>query len=278
MDQYAVFGHPIAHSRSPQIHRMFAQQTQENLEYQAILAPLEGFAASWRTFVAQGGCGANVTVPFKQEALSVCDTLSTRAQQAQAVNTLIVDQQSGQVQGDNTDGVGLVRDIQTHLNYSLANKRVLILGAGGAVRGIIQPLLEQGVHTLHIANRTPQKAQALVVAFTGPLSASALDTLDQMAAFDVVINATSASLSGQMPTLPASLLTTKSLAYDLVYSAQATPFMQWAQQAGAGQVADGLGMLVEQAAEAFYLWRQVRPHSAPVLAALRAQLSANQGK
>lgn len=275
MDQYAVFGHPIAHSRSPQIHQMFAQQTQENLEYRAILAPLEGFAASWRAFVAQGGQGANVTVPFKQEAVRVCDTLSTRAQEAQAVNTLIVDAKTGQVHGDNTDGVGLVRDIQSHLKYALANKRVLILGAGGAVRGIIQPLLAQGVQSLHIANRTPHKAQALVEAFAGPLSASALDDLEQMAAFDVVINATSASLSGAMPLLPTRLLTAESLAYDLVYSAQATPFMQRAQQAGAGQIADGLGMLVEQAAEAFYLWRQVRPQSAPVLAALRAQLSAD---
>lgn len=276
-DQYAVFGNPIAHSQSPQIHTWFAQQTNQPLQYAAILAPADDFEASATAFFAKGGLGANVTVPFKLDALVFADKLSPRARRAGAVNTLQKGK-NGEIYGDNTDGVGLVRDLTNNLGFSLAGKKVLLLGAGGAARGVIEPLLNAGIAQLKIANRTPEKAQQLVQVFhvleTGiTLTSGNWASLDGEQ-YDLVINATSSSLSGDLPPLPNGLLTQKSLAYDLMYSKEPTPFMLWAQQQGAAQTADGLGMLVEQAAEAFFLWRQVRPETQPVLQRLKQRIQA----
>lgn len=275
MDHYAVFGNPIAHSKSPQIHRWFAEQTGQQLEYQALLAPVDDFEGSARQFFEQGGLGANVTVPFKLDALVFCDQLSPRARRAGAVNTLQKGK-NNEIYGDNTDGVGLVRDLTGQLGFNLKNKRVLLLGAGGASRGVVEPLLKAGVAKLKIANRTPEKAQQLVQIFHGlqpdaELSAGNWASLAG-SQYDLILNATSASLSGDLPPLPDGLLASGALAYDLMYARQPTPFMEWANQQGAAKVADGLGMLVEQAAEAFFLWRQVRPDTAPVLQRLRQQL------
>ncbi|MFK7160738.1 shikimate dehydrogenase [Marinospirillum sp. MEB164] len=275
MDQYAVFGHPIAHSRSPEIHAWFAAQTHQDLEYRAILAPLDDFEGCARAFFAAGGCGANVTVPFKLDALVFCDQLSQRARLAGAVNTLWKDAQ-GQIHGDNTDGIGLVRDITQQLGVSLAGKKVLLLGAGGAARGAIEPLLKAGVRHLTIANRTLSKAQQLITLFHGVESPAGRQACswEGLAGeqFDLVVNATSASLQGELPPLPEGLLGPQSMAYDMMYAAQPTPFMRWAQQQGATRVADGLGMLIEQAAEAFFLWRGVRPPTAEIRSLLRRQL------
>ncbi|GLR63267.1 shikimate dehydrogenase [Marinospirillum insulare] len=272
LDQYAVFGNPIAHSKSPQIHTWFAQQTNQQLEYSAILAPEDDFEASAKSFFASGGLGANVTVPFKLDALVFADTLSPRARRAGAVNTLQKGK-NNQIYGDNTDGVGLVRDLTNNLGFSLADKKVLLVGAGGAARGVIEPLLNAGVAQLKIANRTPEKAQQLVKIFHGLQPETQLTSGNwaslEANQFDLIINATSSSLAGDLPPLPDHLFTQQSLAYDLMYSQQATPFMLWAKQQGATQVADGLGMLVEQAAEAFFLWRQVRPKTKLVLERLR---------
>ncbi len=272
LDQYAVFGNPIAHSKSPQIHTWFAQQTKQSLEYTAILAPEDDFEASAKSFFARGGLGANVTVPFKLDALVFADTLSPRARRAGAVNTLQLGKNK-QIYGDNTDGVGLVRDLTNNLGFSLAGKKVLLVGAGGAARGVIEPLLNAGIAQLKIANRTPEKAQQLVKIFHGLQPETQLSSSNWAALeanqFDLIINATSSSLAGDLPPLPDHLFSKQSLAYDLMYSQQPTPFMLWAKQQGATQVADGLGMLVEQAAEAFFLWRQVRPATQAVLEKLR---------
>lgn len=272
LDQYAVFGNPIAHSQSPQIHTWFAEQTDQKLEYRAILAPEDNFEASATEFFAKGGMGANVTVPFKLDALVFADQLSPRARRAGAVNTLQKGK-NNEIYGDNTDGVGLVRDLTNNLNFSLAGKRVLLLGAGGASRGVIEPLLSAGVAQLKIANRTPKKAQQLVQIFLSLQPDTQLTSGNwaslEGSQYDLILNATSASLTGDVPPLPEGLFTEQSLAYDLMYSKQPTPFMLWAKQQGATQVADGLGMLVEQAAEAFYLWRQVRPEIPVVLDRLR---------
>ncbi len=271
-DQYVVIGNPIAHSKSPRIHQLFAAQTNQHLGYETLLAPLDGFAASVRNFIAAGGRGANVTVPFKEEAFRLASELSPRARAAGAVNTLRFDSNGG-IYGDNTDGTGLVRDITVNLRRSLNDKRVLLLGAGGAARGVILPLLLEGPARLYIANRTPAKAAALVNEFNafpdglpGRLDGGSFSNLTGQQ-FDVVINATSAGLSDSALDLPDNLFATMSLAYDMVYGRE-TPFMQQARAAGAA-IADGLGMLVEQAAEAFYLWRGVRPDTQPVMQALR---------
>ncbi|WP_027849122.1 shikimate dehydrogenase [Marinospirillum minutulum] len=272
LDQYAVFGNPIAHSKSPQIHTWFAQQTKQSLDYKAILVPEDDFEASAKSFFARGGLGANVTVPFKLDALVFADTLSPRARRAGAVNTLQLGKNK-QIYGDNTDGVGLVRDLTNNLGFSLAGKKVLLVGAGGAARGVIEPLLNAGIAQLKIANRTPEKAQQLVKIFHGLQPETQLSSSNWAALeanqFDLIINATSSSLAGDLPPLPDHLFSKQSLAYDLMYSQQPTPFMLWAKQQGATQVADGLGMLVEQAAEAFFLWRQVRPATQAVLEKLR---------
>ncbi len=267
-DRYCVFGNPIAHSRSPAIHAAFARQSAQDISYEARLAPLDGFAAALAAFVAEGGRGANVTVPFKEEACRLATRLSPRAQAAAAVNTLAFD--GNEIFGDNTDGAGLVADISGNLAYSIAGRQLLLVGAGGAARGVILPLLAQQPAALTIANRRPERAQALSEHFADPrLRACALADLDGMA-FDLVINATSAGLSNAAPALPEGLFAAQGLAYDMVYGKALTPFLQFAQRQGAGRLADGLGMLVEQAAEAFALWRGLRPDTAPVLAALRA--------
>lgn len=271
-DRYAVIGHPIAHSKSPAIHAAFAAQTAQDLSYEALLAPLDGFAAAVAQFRAQGGRGMNITVPFKEEAWQLADRLTERARLAGAVNTFVF---GGDVLGDNTDGAGLVRDLEV-LGARLAGARVLLLGAGGAARGVILPLIDAGVARLFIANRTADKARALQAHFAGHDARGVLaaggwqEAAD--APYDVVINATSASLSDEAPPLPAGLYAPDSLAYDMVYGRGLTAYLKQARDQGAARLADGLGMLVEQAAEAFALWRGVRPDTAAVRATLRAAL------
>ncbi len=268
-ERYAVFGNPIGHSKSPLIHAAFARQCGAEISYEARLAPLDGFAGCVREFIAAGGRGANVTLPFKEEAFRLADQRTPRAELAAAVNTLVF--ADGQILGDNTDGAGLLRDLVDNLGCAIAGRRVLLLGAGGAARGVIAPLLAARPHTLVIANRTIDRAEALVRQFAADdrLHASAYAQLAGTS-FDLVVNATSAGLSGALPPLPERVFAAESLAYDMVYGAAAMPFLAFARAQGAARLADGLGMLVEQAAEAFYLWRGVRPASAPVIAMLRA--------
>lgn len=275
MDRYAVVGHPVAHSKSPQIHQAFARQTGQTLRYETLLAPLDGFVATVAQFGDEGGRGLNVTVPFKVEAHALADRLSPRAAAAGAVNTLAFE--PGGVLGDNTDGAGLVRDLTCNLAFPLKNMRILLLGAGGAARGAILPLLVESPARLIIANRSVARAEALVQqlgdrAGDAVFHASGFEELAGQA-FDIVINATSASLSDQVPALPAGVYAHGALAYDMMYGRGDTAFMSAARAQGAEHVADGLGMLVEQAAESFVLWRGVRPQTAPVLAALRRQIA-----
>ncbi|WP_018150681.1 shikimate dehydrogenase [Leeia oryzae] len=270
-DTYAVVGNPIAHSKSPLIHARFAADSGEDLVYERLLAPLDGFAATLRQFVADGGKGLNVTVPFKLEAFDYARTrgqLTERAQLAGAVNTLKFEQDT--VLGDNTDGAGLVRDITLNLSTPLQGKRVLLLGAGGAARGALGPLVDAGPAAITIANRTPAKASELA-AMVSPehthVTASSFDALS--GPFDVIINASASSLQAAELPLPAQIFRDCALAYDMMYAAEPTPFMQQAERNGARRTADGIGMLIEQAAEAFYVWRQVRPDTAPVFQLLR---------
>lgn len=272
---YCVFGNPIAHSKSPLIHAAFAQQTGEAISYERRLAPLDGFALAARSFAAEGGRGANVTVPFKLDACALATELTPRAKAAGAVNTLRFEADA--ILGDNTDGAGLVADIVRNAGVSLAGKRILLLGAGGAARGVVLPLLEQGPKMIVIANRTVATAEALVTQFAdavqhdGQLQACGFE--QAQGRFDVIINATSASLAGDLPPVPAGVFGPQTLALDMMYGARPTVFMDFAASHGA-QVRDGLGMLVEQAAEAFYVWRGVRPQTQQLLAELRAQLDA----
>ncbi len=270
MDRYGVFGNPIGHSKSPQIHRLFAEQTGQTLSYEPLLAPLDDFPGFARSFF-ESGSGANVTVPFKEQAFRLADQLSDRARRAGAVNTL-KKLEDGSLLGDNTDGIGLVRDLLDNAGAQLQGKRVLLLGAGGAVRGVLEPLLAQRPAALVIANRTLAKAEQLAGEFAelGPVSASAFELLQ--GPFDVIINGTSASLGGELPPLGDGLIEPGvTLCYDMMYAAGPTAFCQWAADREA-RTRDGLGMLVEQAAAAFELWRGVRPESAAVLEELRLQL------
>ena len=269
-DRYAVIGNPIAHSKSPRIHTLFAARTGQDLVYEAILGPQGGFADCATAFRAAGGRGLNVTVPFKQDAWVWADRLSTRAERAGAVNTLKLDEDG--VLGDNTDGAGLVRDLETNLGCTLAGRRVLLLGAGGAARGVLAPLLAAGPAAVTIANRTPDKAAELALRF-GDLGLCYGRSYDELAGerFDLLINATAAGLSGEVPPLPEGLLADAAWCYDMMYGDEPTAFVRWARAHGAAHAADGLGMLVEQAAEAFLIWRGVRPDTAPVLAALREE-------
>lgn len=264
-DQYAVIGNPIAHSKSPIIHKAFAEQTRQILEYRAILAPLDQFEKTARNFQQQGGKGFNVTVPFKQQAWRLAQQHSARAQEAQVVNTIIC-QPNGDWYGDNTDGIGLIRDFTQNQRYSLVNKKILILGAGGAVQGILPALIIEHPKQIILTNRTIEKAIALAEMYQ--LAYCTLKELSHQI-FDLIIHATSAELQQRLPDLPENLPMTETFCYDLSYASQLTPFLQWAKAHGAQQYCDGLGMLVEQAAEAFYLWRAVRPKTAPVLALLR---------
>ena len=267
-DRYAVIGNPIAHSKSPVLHAAFARQCGQDIRYEAILGPLDGFRASVEAFRQAGGRGMNVTVPFKVEALALADTLTERARLAQAVNTLRFDADG--IFGDNTDGIGLVNDIQQRLGFAIGGKRVLILGAGGAARGSVLPVAEAGPARLVIVNRTQARAEALREQFAG-VAAVDVEPCDGLAGqrFDLVINATSAGLHGESLPLPASIFAPGALAYDMVYGNTETPFMLAARALGASRVSDGLGMLVEQAAESFFLWRGVRPDTAPVLQMLQ---------
>jgi shikimate dehydrogenase len=274
-DRYAVIGNPIAHSKSPLIHAAFASQTGEDIEYSRLLAPLDGFRQAVERFRAGGGKGLNVTVPFKLEAFAIAQEISPRARDAEAANFLSFE--NATVRADNTDGAGLVRDISANLHFRMAGRRVLLLGAGGAARGVLMPLLQQQPAALVIANRTVDKALRLAHAAQRHGQAQAVDLagsgLDDLAGqhFDLVINATSSSLQGEMPPLPAGVFTAGALAYDMMYGTGLTPFLAFAEEQGAARLADGLGMLVEQAAESFFLWRGVRPQTAPVMERLRNQ-------
>lgn len=270
-DLYAVVGNPISHSRSPRIHNGFAAQTGQDMEYTAICLPLDQFEAGVTAFFARGGCGLNVTLPFKEAAFALADQLTARAAAAGAVNTLWRDAH-GKLQGDNTDGAGLVNDL-TQQGISLAGKRLLIVGAGGAVRGVLAPLLAAHPAQLVIVNRSQDKAQALAeqLASSGPIVARTFDQLKDLPPFDLIINGTSASLQGDLPPLPPSVTGPHTQTYDMMYAAHTTPFNAWAEAQGAQTCVDGLGMLVEQAAEAFHLWRGVRPDSRQMLATLRAE-------
>lgn len=267
-DKYCVFGNPISHSKSPMIHAAFARQTGQDIQYTATLAPVDGFADAVDEFISSGGRGANVTVPFKQEAFQLVTRLTPRAALAGASNTLIFE--GDEVIGDNTDGVGLMRDISINLRYPIEGKRILLLGAGGAARGVIGPLLDVRPESLTIANRTVPRAKSLGDHFAhlGPVSACGFDELAGQS-FDIVINATSASLTGTMPPLPEGIFAPGSLAYKMMYGLGDTPFRIFARNQGAAVISEGLGMLVEQAAESFFVWRGVRPDCAPVMATLR---------
>lgn len=271
-DQYAVFGNPINHSKSPHIHRQFAEQTGQDMHYAKQLVDTHAFAKSAETFFMQGGKGLNITVPFKLDAFDFAQNLTPRAQCAGAVNTLMI-QSDGSVLGDNTDGIGMVHDMH-NLGWELSNKRILVVGAGGAVRGILQPLLAEHPQHVVIANRTFAKAEELEKKFhdLGNIKAYSFEQLigEQ---FDVVINGTSASLQGDLPPLPDNILSNNACCYDMMYGSEPTVFMQWAKQQGAIHIADGLGMLIGQAAETFYLWRHIRPEVMPVINAMRRQLS-----
>ncbi|MEH6470421.1 MAG: shikimate dehydrogenase [Halopseudomonas sp.] len=272
-DQYAVVGNPIGHSKSPSIHGLFAQQCDQDISYQTLEAPLDGFAQAVLTFFAKGGGGLNVTVPFKQDAWKMVSSLTPRARLAGAVNTLYRDK-AGQLCGDTTDGVGLVNDIVANHQGRIEGQRVLVLGAGGAVRGVLEPLLQQQPKTLLIANRTASKAQQLAQDFAsqGSISGCGFDAIEGQ--YDLIINGTSASLQGELPPLPLGVLATGGWCYDMMYGAEPTPFTVWAQQQEAAKALDGLGMLVEQAAESFYIWRGVRPQTAAVIAEVRKKLLA----
>ncbi|VUD64290.1 Shikimate dehydrogenase (NADP(+)) [Thalassocella blandensis] len=269
--RYAVFGNPIAHSKSPEIHQAFARQTQQNIEYSKKLVEPEAFSSVTDAFFAEGGMGLNITVPFKQEAFNYAKVLTPRARAAGAVNTL-AKQEDGTIIGDNTDGVGLVSDMLHRLQWTLKDKTVLIIGAGGAVRGVLLPLLHTEPASLTIVNRTSAKAKALAEHFVdyGEITACDFNSL-QGSSFDIVINGTSASLSGELPPIPISTFTPETCVYDMVYDIGLTPFLQFAKDQGvtATHLADGFGMLVGQAAESFYLWRGVKPDIAPIIEQLK---------
>lgn len=271
-DRYAVFGNPIGHSKSPQIHALFATQTGQSLIYTAELVGHDKFPETVKAFANHNGKGLNITVPFKREAWQLATELSPRAERAGAVNTLVINDKT--FFGDNTDGVGLVRDLVSNHNIVINNQHILIVGAGGAVRGVIEPILELKPAELVIANRTAEKAVKLARDFSdlGNISGCGLSDLEERA-FDIVINGTSASLQGDLPPLPDTLFTENACAYDMMYAATPTPFMQWAKQCGVPYVYDGLGMLVEQAAESFRLWRGATPETAPVIRAIRNSLT-----
>ncbi|WJW75605.1 shikimate dehydrogenase [Thiohalobacter sp. IOR34] len=269
LDRYAVMGNPIAHSLSPRIHRLFAEQTGEAIRYEAICVEPGRFAEAVAEFRAAGGQGLNVTVPFKQEAWALAERRSERAERAGAVNTLYWDPED-RLCGDNTDGIGLVRDLTRNLDLQLAGSRILLIGAGGAARGVLAPLLEQAPAELLIANRTAARALELEAHFRdlGPVRGCALDAIPRRP-FDLLINATAAGLSGEVPPIPAETVKAESCCYDMMYGREPTAFVRWAVAQGAGCARDGLGMLVEQAAESFHIWRGVRPDTAPVIEALR---------
>ncbi|MFD1008783.1 shikimate dehydrogenase [Oceanisphaera ostreae] len=271
MDKYAVIGHPIKHSQSPFIHHQFAEQTSQAVDYQRLLAPLNGFVDSLNHFVREGGKGCNITVPFKTQAMDIADELTARAELAGAVNTLHL-LPDGRWLGDNTDGAGLVMDLK-RLGFNLNGAKILLLGAGGAARGALAPLLAEHPAHVVIANRTPARAEELALHFAelGNISSMPLEALAQ--SFDIIINSTSASLQGETLSLDSQICHSGTRVYDMMYGQTETPFLAWARELGLEHRYDGLGMLVGQAAESFYVWRGVRPNVTPVLKALRSQLA-----
>jgi len=275
-DRYAVMGNPISHSKSPVIHRLFAEQTGQDIVYEAILVDRDGFIAAVRLFQQEGGKGLNITVPFKQEAWVLVDQHSERAELAGAVNTIVL-QADGQLYGENTDGLGMVRDLVENHGIPLTAKRILLLGAGGAARGVLGPVLEQHPASVFIANRTEERAIHLAQQFRshGLVQGGGFDALGEDA-FDLIVNGTAASLEGVVPPIPASCIASRTCCYDMMYGREPTPFLDWAQEHGAAQTMDGLGMLVEQAAESFALWRGVRPDTRPVIAFLREQMQSGR--
>ncbi len=265
VDRYGVMGYPISHSRSPVIHRLFALQTGEEIQYELLQVAPGKLEMAVRQFQRTGGKGLNITVPHKSEVAKLCDHLSERGSTAGAVNTLSF--RDGEIYGDNTDGFGLLRDLVVNLGLSLEGANILILGAGGATRGIIGPLLEMQPESLRIANRTLGKAQTLVEHFglSGPVSACRFNVVPVTEVYDLIINATSAGLQGDSPPYPGAAVSEQTVCYDLSYGLKPTPFSIWAREQGAKLSVMGWGMLVEQAAESFRIWRGVRPDTAPVL-------------
>jgi len=270
IDQYAVVGNPIGHSKSPLIHKMFAQQSNQQLDYVTKLVGLDRFGEDVNSFFADQGCGLNVTVPFKQQAWDISNQLSDAARLAGAVNTLWI--KDGQIQGDNTDGIGLVRDLISNNGYQLADKKILILGAGGAVRGVLQPIIAERPSSITIANRTLSKALELATIFSDIYTLNCCEYQQLEGHYDLIINGTSASLNNELPPIPDGLVSTGSYLYDMMYGSQVTVFNQWGKDLGAKKCIDGLGMLVEQAAESFRLWRGVKPDTAQVITRLRDEL------
>jgi|TARA_B100000315_G_scaffold244365_2_gene268837 shikimate dehydrogenase len=275
MDRYAVLGNPVSHSKSPQIHAAFARQTGEEIAYEAIYVPTDEFAAGASDFIEGGGRGFNVTLPFKQEAWQWVGRSSARAQAAGAVNTVSVDQDSATT-GDNTDGSGLIADITHNQQWPIEGSEILVVGAGGAVRGVLQSILSARPGRLVITNRTFDKAEKLAddFKFMGDISALPVSALHDP--FDLIINGTSASLQGDVPNLDGSIIKSSSRCYDMMYAAHATPFNRWAASLGANSTSDGLGMLVEQAALAFEIWRGTLPQTRPVIDLVRSQLQKEQ--
>jgi len=266
---YAVFGHPVKHSKSPQIHSLFAKQTGIDLHYQSIEVPTDKFDEYVNLFASQGGLGLNITVPFKEEACSFCTSLTQRAKLCGSVNTIRFDGQLNS-HGDTTDGSGFVNDLRINHQINIKDKAVLILGAGGSVRSILEPLCEQQAAQIFIANRTVSRAEELADKFSelGNITACSYSGLPQHS-FDLIINGTSLSLKGELPAIPESVINNSSCCYDLMYSDIGTVFMHWATQLGAAKVMDGLGMLVEQAAESFLIWHGVKPETLSVINTLR---------
>ena len=266
-DQYAVFGNPIKHSKSPLIHALFAEETKQNLEYRATFVEEDSFVTTATKFFSEGGKGLNITVPFKLDAFDFANDLGEIAQKAGAVNTLW--QKEGVIYGSNTDGTGLVRDIKDNLGWVIAEKDILILGAGGAVRGVIASLLAEKPRSITIVNRTVEKAEKLAEQYEQKVSGMAYDALGNTT-YDIIINGTSASLSGEQLALNDKLLSSQTCCYDMMYEKELTLFLQWAKKKGVSHLAEGLGMLVEQAAESFFLWRNIRPSTAPVIKTLKS--------
>src|SRR5882672_6721131 len=271
MDRYVVIGNPVSHSLSPAIHSRFAAQTHEDLDYGALLAPLDDFAGAARRFFDEGGAGANVTLPFKIAALGFAQHASDRARSAGAANFLV--RKAGRIEADNTDGAGLVRDLAINMGFDIGGARILLLGAGGAARGVIAPLLAKSPGLLVIANRTVERAHELAARFRalGPIEAVALDSIPD-SKFDLVLNATSTSTRGETLPLRPAVFASGALAYDMAYGSPARNFLARARGHGM-RTSDGLGMLVEQAAESFELWRGKRPETAVVLAELRSRIT-----
>ena len=273
-NQYAVMGNPVAQSRSPIIHQMFAQQCDVQLEYTRIQVDVGGFDQAVSHFIAHDGAGLNITVPFKVEAWNLCkrdpNRLSDRANVAESVNTLKFDQ-NGEIYGDNTDGIGIVRDIEKNLGFPLSQKKILIIGAGGAVRGVLGPLLDSAPTVVHVVNRTAEKALSLAQRYskhsTGRITGGGLDRVEST--YHLIINGTAASLAGKLPEVESSCVGDETVAYDMMYGNEPTLFMKWALNHGACQAHDGLGMLVEQAAESFRIWHGQLPDTTPVISYLR---------